>query len=82
MTPKLPTNLMTITPYEQGRHLNAVTAHRKYVGRKIDAQTRAEIEDDLEDLRAMDSYECRTDPTREDAKRVLAAAGDELHQRR
>lgn len=69
--PKLPANPLTITPQKHGRNLTVAAVKGKYAGRKLTTEDRGQIERELEDLRAMDSYERHTSEDRELVKREL-----------
>lgn len=71
MTPHLPSNPMTITPKIHGRNLTADGVWAKYLGRVMNDSFFEEVRADLADIRAMDTYEGRTNEIREGAKRVL-----------
>jgi hypothetical protein len=71
MTPHLPRNLMTITPVLEGRNLTENGVFAKYGGRVMNDAFFAEIRADLADIRAMDTYEGKTNEIREGAKRAL-----------
>lgn len=71
MTPKLPSNPMTITPMKHARHFTADDVYRKYHGRLLNIELFAEVRQDLQDIRDMDNYERNTNQIREDAKRAL-----------
>lgn len=71
MTPNLPSNPMTITPKLHGRNLTENGVYAKYLGRVMNDAFFAEIRADLADIRAMDTYEGRTNEIREGAKRAL-----------
>ena len=71
MTPHLPSNPMTITPKLHGRNLTENGVFAKYGGRVMNSAFFAEVRADLADIRAMDTYEGKTNEIREGAKRVL-----------
>lgn len=71
MTPGLPSNPMTITPPARTPR-TAEGMRRAYADQAVDARLRLQLEAELENLRAWDNYERKTDEAREGAKQVIA----------
>lgn len=70
MTPKLPSNPMTITPPSK-MMLTADGVAAKFSGRQVDASLFADVRTELQNLRDWDTYQRATSPQRESAKRAL-----------
>ena len=70
MTPKLPSNPMTITPPVK-MMLTADGVYAKFKGRLVDASLFADARAELQNLRDWDNYFRNTDPLREGAKHAL-----------